>query len=141
MFGMLERHSDIRLDRRFVQFSVGPSDQLDFRRSYRKVFIASVDRFYDIGIIDEVESSVFIPYSFVQKRRKFIYTFISANGSQDGMINIPMYMFTIQTSIQYPFSEVAFTIEYISINFLFFHNRKVGILLLFYQNLHNDLAE
>ena len=95
MFGMLERHSDIQSDRRFAQFSVSPSDHLDFRRSYRKVFIASVDRFYDIGIIDVVESSVFIPYKFVQKRRKFIYTFISANGSHDGMINIPMYMFTI----------------------------------------------
>ena len=95
MFGMLERHSDTQSGRRFVQFSVRPSDHLDFRRSYRKVFIASVDRFYDIGIIDVVESSVFIPYSFVQKRRKFIYTFISANGSHDGMINIPMYMFTI----------------------------------------------
>lgn len=95
MFGMLERHSDIQSDRRFAQFSVSPSDHLDFRRSYRKVFIASVDRFYDIGIIDVVESSVFIPYSFAQKRRKFIYTFISANGSHDGMINIPMNMFTI----------------------------------------------
>ena len=57
MFGMLERHSDIRLDRRFVQFSVSRSDHLDFRRSYRIVFIASVDQFYDIGIHNVVEST------------------------------------------------------------------------------------
>ena len=39
MFGMLERHSDIQSDRRFAQFSVSPSDHLDFRRSYRKVLL------------------------------------------------------------------------------------------------------